>query len=1070
MASDPAMSRPVAAGSIFSVPSGRPFLDCLARAILDGNLPRQGGRPPDPLELSSWTVLLPTRRAARGFNDAFLRVSAERKGSVVDRGHAMLLPRVRAVAESDEDQSLLSGLAGLETLLPGTGDLPAAVSEIERRLVLTRLVMQWSKALRRTDTTDDASSADPDGGMGLVVAAGAATPAQAAALALELGRLMDMVETENVSLSTLATLVPVEFSAHWQSTLDFLKIVLDWWPAYLTECGRIAPADRRNRLILAEAQRYATTPQRAPVIVAGVTGSIPASAALMRAVAALDQGAIVLPGLDQTLDAHGWKAVADHPEHPQFGLAKLISALGQTRDDVAILDGADPTPVAAVRATLLAEALRPASTTEHWRDFAETASKPDINAALDGVIALETASGQDEAEMISLILREALETPGRTAALVSPDRLLARRVAVRLEAWGIRVDDSAGRPFGKTVPGAFLDLVIDTVARRYEPTAVMALLKHPLTRLGLPAFDVRRAARALEIAAFRTIYLGDGMDGIETAIERAALEVETGARRERAVKRLWTEDWQIARELVQHLKVAFAPLDAVFQNRSDHALADLVRAHITTAEALCRLPEELPEPTLWRGEAGLAASTMLTGLLDPNLHAPAIATTDYPDFYRSLVAQEAVRARLPVHPRLSIWGPFEARLQQPDVVILGSLNEGTWPQAADPGPWLNRPMRKHLGLPSPEEAIGYAAHDVTMLLGGARVYLTRAQKIDGVPTVASRWLLRLNALLSGLELKSALKTDQPWLAWAQARDAISQPVQIAAPRPRPPLSLRPRQLSVSEVETMMANPYAIFASRILGLDCLPPLGQQPDASLRGSIVHQALGRFAERFPASLPDDPRAELLRLAEAVLADYTQSPRVAAFWVPRFNRFATWFAETEPGRRDGISRTLAEISGATILTAPAGPFTLKARADRIDVGSTGIIITDYKTGGDVKGLAGHAAKGEAPQLPLEAIIAIAGGFTHVDAGRVAGLRYISASGGEPAGSAVDVKSDDIAALSATAKAGLARLITSFDDANTPYAAIRRARFNYDYDDYAHLARVAEWSGNDDADGEGEA
>lgn len=1063
MASDLAIAYPVPAGSVFTVPPGQPFLECLARAILDGHLPRHGGRPPDPLELAGWTVLLPTRRAARSFHEAFLKVSGERAGTKSAGGRAMLLPRVRAVAEGDEDLSLLSGLASLDTLSPGATDVPAAVSEIERRLVLTRLVMQWSTALRR-------AGAEQDDGTELVTAAGATTPAQAAALALELGRLMDMVETENVSLAALGTLVPEEFSSHWQSTLDFLKVVLEWWPDYLRECGRLSPADRRNRLILAEAQRYAAVSQAAPVIVAGVTGSIPASAVLMRAVASLDQGAIVLPGLDQSLDEDGWAAVDRHPEHPQFGLAKLIAALGQTRKDVAVLNGAAASLQAATRTTLFAEALRPASTTEHWRRFTETASKPTIAAALEGVVALEAASGQDEAELIALILREALEMPGRTAALVSPDRLLARRVAVRLEAWGIRVDDSAGRPFGKTVPGAFLDLVIDAAARRYEPAALVALLKHPLTRLGLSAFDVRRAARALEIGAFRTVYLGEGLDGVDHALDRAGLDVETGVRRGRAVQRLWSEDWQIAGDLVQRLRLAFAPLDKVFQNRSEQALADLVRAHVTSAEALCRLPEELPEPTLWRGEAGLAASTLLTGLLDPDLPAPAIAAKDYPDFYRGLVAGEAVRARLPVHPRLSIWGPFEARLQQPDIVILASLNEGTWPQAADPGPWLNRPMRKTLGLPSPEEAIGYAAHDVSMLLGGGRVFMTRAQKIDGVPTVASRWLLRLDALLDGLGLRHTLKPDQPWLSWARMRDEIASPLRISAPRPTPALELRPRRLSVSDIETLMANPYAIFASRILGLDCLPPLGQQPDTSLRGSIVHQALGRFAERFPEQLPNDPRAELMSLAETVLAAYTQSPRVAAFWVPRFERFAAWFAATEPARREGVVRTFAELNGMMVLEAPAGPFTLKARADRIDAGPRGIVITDYKTGGDVKGLAGRAAKCEAPQLPLEAAIAISGGFAHVASRQVAVLRYISASGGEPAGSAADIKSDDVAALAASAQAGLARLIATFDDPATPYAAIRRARFNYDYDDYAHLARIAEWSGNSDADGEGEA
>lgn len=1042
------MSR-MATSAIFSVPPGRAFLDCLAGAILDGNLPRAGGAVPGPLDLAGWTLLLPTRRAARAFQDAFLRASARRTPGT----RAMLLPRIKPIAEGNEDLTLLTGFAGLDSL--GAADIAPAVSEIERRLVLTNLVMRWSQALH---AASEASRTLNPGG---------STPAQAARLAAELARLMDGIETEGISMDALTTLVPEDFSEHWHKTLHFLQIVREWWPAHLAERGLLSPADRRNRLIRAEAARLAAHPPLHPIIVAGVTGSIPAAAELMRVVAGLPRGAIVLPGLDQSLDDAGWAAIPRHPEHPQFGLAKLLAALGVAREQVAILTGADPSAEGRLRAAIVTEAMRPASTTDNWHAFTASTDAKKLAAGLKGVSVIELANAPEEAEAVALILREAAETPGRTAALVSPDRLLARRVATRLESWGIRVDDSAGRPFAKTVPGTFLDLVIGAAASRFEPAKLMTLLKHPLTRLGLGAFDARRAARALEIAAFRTLYFGHGLDSAETALERAALEVEGGRRRERAAKRLWTEDWNAARDLIQRLRAAFAPLQAAFDVQGPQPLAALVRAHVAVAEAVSRLPDETPEPVLWRGEAGQAASMFFTGLLEDDLPAPEIAANDYADFYRGLVVGETVRSRIPVHPRLSIWGPFEARLQQPDVLILGSLNEGTWPQTADPGPWLNRPMRQQIGLPSPEEAIGYAAHDVSMLFGASTVHITRAQKIDGVPTVPSRWLLRINALLDGAGLRSELNPDKPWRQWAQTRDAIIDPVRIEAPAPRPPIALRPRRLSVSDIETLMANPYAIFASRILKLDCMPGLGLPPDASLRGSITHDALGRFAANHPVSLPVDSRSELLALAGNVLQDYAADPRVAAFWIPRFERFAEWFALTEPGRRDGLERTLAEISGSIVFDGPAGPFTLKARADRIDVAGDHLTITDYKTGANLKTLAAKAAKGEAPQLSLEAAIAAAGGFMHLAAKRVADLRYISASGGEPAGAVTLVKTESVTALAARARAGLERLIAAFDNAATPYAAVRRPGFDYDYDDFAHLARVAEWSADTSDEGE---
>ena len=1033
------------AARVFTVPAGRPFLAAVATAILNGDLPAANGAAPDALALSDITLLLPTRRATRGMQEAFLSAAG---------GRAMTLPQIRPISAGEEDLTLLAGLASPGTLGSDALDLAPAVSEIERRLVLTMLVQRWSETMRRGDP-DAAHLADR------AAAAGASTPAQAAHLASELARLMDMVETENVPLSGLAALVPDEHSEHWQKTLEFLQIITAFWPAYLAEKTLLSPAARRNRAILAEAERLTKAPPAGPVIIAGVTGSVPATVELMRAVAHLPQGAIVLPGLDRHLDEESWDAIATHPEHPQFGFRKLLAALGVARADVATLPGADLTPPLAAREVLIAETMRPSGMTGLWQRYIRDTRVADVQAALANVSLIEAPSAQDEAETVALILREAAETPGRTAALVSPDRLLARRVAVRLEAWGIRVDDSAGRPFAKTPPGTFLDLVIAAVAEDFAPAAVMALLKHPLTRLGLDAFAVRRAARALEIAAFRDVYLGRGLRGIADALTRADENVVAGRRRQTAVRRLWPADWQAAHDLVARLKEAYAPLCDVFAGSAQHALRDVAAAHVAVADAVCRLPEaeerEDGSP-LWRGEAGVAAASFFAGLIDPLLPPLPIAAADYPDLYRSFLVGENVRPRVAVHPRLSIWGPFEARLQQPDVIVLGSLNDGTWPEAADPGPWLNRPMRSELRLPSPEEAIGHAAHDFTSLLGAKRVYLTRAEKIDGVPTVPSRWLMRLQALLAGFGIADALEPEQPWLGWARARDNAIRRQRLQAPEPRPPAALRPRRINVTRVETWLANPYAIFASAILKLDKLPALGADPSAALRGNVVHEVMSRFAQKFPDHLPADAHTELMAIAREVIEDYVDNPRVAAFWVPRFRRFADWFADSEPARRDGVQRVVSEVSGSLVIDAPGGPFTLSARADRIDITANGILITDYKTGsvpGDK-----HIASGMKPQLPLEAAVALGeAGFANVPHAPVIGLRYVRATGAEPPGEDRRVALGDVAALAAEALAKLTQLIARFDDPATPYKALRRARFGYDYDDYAHLARVAEWS-----------
>lgn len=1037
-------------GAVYTVPPGASFLDALAGAIVRGDLPHAGGKPPDPLDLTNSTILVPTRRAERAIGEAFLRAGGT---------SAMLLPRIRPISQGDDERALFSELAS------GTSaddlETAPALEDMQRLLLLTQLVQRWSDAMRRPES-------DPTGEleMGPALSAGARTPAQAANMARELTALMDLVEREGRSLDGIAALVPETFSHHWQQTLDFLQIVTQFWPAVLAERGRLSPKDRDNQLILGQARRLAEMPPADPVIVAGVTGSIPATIELMRAVLDLPQGAIVLPGLDLELDDESWDVIGQHPEHPQFALRKLLDGLGLDRSEVEQLTGAEPPVHLRTRAALISEAMRPTATTGAWHQWVGTVDRNQVADALNGVSLIETPAAQDEAEAIALIMRHVLETPGQTAALITPDRLLARRVAIRLETWGIRIDDSAGRPFAKTTSGAFLELVINCIARNFAPPETMALLKHPLTRLGLSAREARFAAYALEHAAFRRFYLGDGIPGIKAALEKARFDKDGQSR---SAQRLWDEDWDRAGTLIDLLAKAFEPLLQVFADSSPKPLADLAEAHLASALALSRLPDEEREASrgepLFAGEAGQSTALFFEKLRASGNDAPEVAAADYPDLYRSLIQGINVVAKVPPHPRLSIWGPLEARLLRVDVTILGSLNDGTWPDAADPGPWLNRPMRAALDLPQPEEAIGRAAHDFTSFLGGPKVILTRARKVDGVPSIPSRWLLRLKALVSGLDLTDCLEPSEPWLAWARARDSAPPRAPALPPRPTPPVEARPRRMSVSGVERWISNPYAIFARDILRLTPLQLLGAEPDAALRGAVIHEAMSRFAKAYPESLPEEPERELFAIAQDVMREHVSHPRIAAFWLPRFERFAEWFGQTEPQRRNGLQRTLAEVSGELTFDSPGGPFRLTARADRLDLTDNGLAITDYKTGAPPNDAA--VKSNVRPQLPLEAAIAMEGGFIGVREREVSLLRYIRASGGEPPGEERIIKTDDVAALADEALAGLKRLVAGYDHPETAYAAVRRGAFSYDYDDYAQLARVAEWGQAGDAEGE---
>jgi double-strand break repair protein AddB len=1018
---------------LYTIPPTAPFLTTLARALLAGELPLPGGSKPGPLALPLTTLYLPTRRAARALREAFLFEAG---------GEALLLPRIRALGDPDEEASIIFGADDAEgDALDGVAGAPA-IDKLPRRLALMRLIIAWGRTLRADSIADPLGPVPPG-----------ATMAQASYLAADLARLMDFIESEEIDLAAIEGIVPEDLAGHWQLTVDFLRIVTEHWPQYLRDNGVVSPVARRNILMAREAERLAAGSPH-PVIAAGSTGTVPATARLLQVIASLPSGAVVLPGLDVDLDDESWASFADHPEHPQAGMAELLRKLGVTRRDVAYVPGSEPNAAGGARLNFVSETFRPAETTEHWESFIEAeaqAGQAHLAKALDGIRLVVAPTAHDEAEAIALILKSCIEEPGKTAALVTPDRVLARRVRARLKQYALDVDDSAGLPVARTVPGAFLDLVLGAAETSFAPPALMALLKHPLALLDRTAGDIRKAARALERGAFRDVYVGQGLAGA-----RDGLKTPKDESKRRRLE-LTNEEYDAALTLVKDLESAFAPLTQLFLRPSPHTTAQLAKAHVQTAEALAR-DAEGSSSRLWQSEAGEALTVLLAELIDTGA-ALAMQAADYPPFYRSLLAGQVVRPRSVAYPRLFIWGPLEARLQQPDVMVLGSLNEGVWPRPQEAGPWLSRRMRETLGLAPPERFTGLSAHDFAQGLGAPSVCLTRAVKVDGVPTVPSRWLQRLLALVKAAKLEAVIEPKEPWVAWARARDRVDEFKPVEPPTPRPPAEARPRRLSVTRIERWIANPYEIFARDILGLESLKPLGTEPDPALRGSIVHRALHDFAAAYPDSLPPDIKAELTRFAEAHFSALGGSPRVEAFWRPHFQRFARWFALTEPARRAGMVRTHTELRGALDLAIT--DFTLTARADRINMGEDGTVtIYDYKTG--KAPLAAHVEKLFAPQLPLEAAMAEGGGFADLGPRVVKDLRYIEASGRHDGGEERAAANATAQALASKALADLKRLVERYADPAMAYEVKRRkgAAFAsvYRYDEYEHLARVQEW------------
>jgi ATP-dependent helicase/nuclease subunit B len=973
--------------AIATIPPNLPFLEALAAWWLHECAAR--GTPED---VADAFFLLPTRRAARGLTDAFLRQSG---------GAPLLLPRIAAFGGVDEAPLALAGALWLEPAVP-----------VARRLaVLARLIL----ALRGRH--------------------GAPTLVDRAWLLAEaLADLLDEAARSEIDLAArLPDAAGRDFAAHWQVTVEFLRIITEAWPAWLAEEGLCDVAARQIALLDAQSAAWQAVPPSVPVIAAGTTAAIPAVARLLRVVSRLPRGQLVLPGLDTGLDAASWDALSD--THPQASLRALLTTLGVRRDDVAVWHS-HPAVAPPARVDALRLALLPAGSLNLWHDR----SAPDPA----GLRLLDPADQQEEAASIALLLRGALEQPGATAALVTPDRALAQRVTAELLRFGVVADDSAGEKLAETPPSVLLRLLATAVAEQLRPVPLLALLKHPLVAAGLSPAACRRAARTLEHAALRGPMPAPGVSGLRATPANAAF--------------------------LDRLEGCLGPVLALGSQPVDAEIA--LRALLTAAEALAGTDVAPGAALLWRDEEGEALASAMTTLLAAFADLPPVSVADLPALLNAALAGIAVRSRRALrgrdgaeHPRVFIYGLLEARLQSADLVILGGLVEGVWPPQTDPGPWMNRAMRAAVGLPSPEQRIGLAAHDfVSAACAGRTAVLSAPRRRDRAPAVPSRWLERLQALLGPARLAA-----HPATFWARALDRPDgAPQPVGAPMPRPPVALRPRRLRVTEIETWLRDPYAIYARHVLRLQKLKPLEESADAADYGTIVHAGMHRFYQQFGEAWPADATARLRACMDAALDDAHMRPALAAWWRPRLHRIADWVAEAEATRRAALGRPrriVSEYDGSWQFDAPEGPFQLRGRADRIErLFDGGIAILDYKTGAPPSKR--DVEEGRAPQLPLEGAMVAAGAFGAAVTGTATDLTYWHISGGFHAGEAKPLfrgNAAQIADIIRQAEAALRDLVAAFDNPARAYLSQPHPGSAPRFSDYARLARVAEWAGAED-------
>jgi ATP-dependent helicase/nuclease subunit B len=919
-------------------------------------------------------------------------------------GAPLLLPRIVALGGLDETPLALAGAL----------DLADAVAAPRRLAVLSRLILAMGGRHGAPVTAD-----------------------RAWLLAAELASLMDEAARAEIDLAeALPRAVGQEFAAHWNVTLEFLLIVTRHWPDWLAEEGLTDAVARQIALLDAQAAEWEARPPAHPVIAAGTTGGIPAVARLLTVVAGLPAGQVVLPGLDLALDEASWDALED--SHPQAGLRRLLAGMGATRADVAAWD-IHPALSPGARVDALRLALLPGVSLGQWR---EVPLAPDPAMAV-----LDAADQQEEAQAVALVLREALESQaGGRVALVTPDRGLAQRVTAELLRFGVVADDSAGERLSDTPPAVFLRLLADAASEQWRPVPLLALLKHPVCAAGLSPAQCRAEARHLELAALRGPAPPPGLGGL----------------------RLGDADGLF----LDRLESCLAPLLSLPPVAAPDAM---LRALLMAAEAMAATDAREGATLLWQGEDGEALAELAAALLEAFADLPPQAMAVLPPLLDAALAGVAVNSRRALrgrddagqeHPRVFIWGLLEARLQAADTLVLGGLTEGVWPPVAEPGPWMNRAMRRLVGLPSPEEAVGLAAHDfVSCACAGRRVVLSAPRRRDRAPAVPSRWLSRLEGFFLG---SGAALPVHPAAHWARQLDRPDgAAVPVAPPAPSPAVALRPRRLSVTEIETWLRDPYAIYAKHVLGLRKLKPIEESADAADYGRIVHDALQRFHGQFGTAWPADAPRQLTLCMDAALLQAGMRPALAAWWRPRLHRIAAWVAETEVARRAAYRVVLirSEQAGKWAFAAPAGDFTLIGRADRIErMVDGGIAILDYKTGAPPSQKA--VEDGLAPQLTLEAAMVAEGAFGDDLAGRAVDLTYWQISGGYLPGRVRQLFRGDaarVAEAAALAAEKLCALVAAFDEEGRAYLSQPHPGSAPRFSDHAHLARVAEWAALDE-------
>lgn len=906
---------------------------------------------------SRTVMLVPNRRSCQVMRQALL---AELKVE------AALLPCILPLAEVGNELITLIGSAALELL----DSIPPAMDVAQHRYLLASYVEAFERGRM-----------------------GGSTLEHTLALTDSLLELQERAARHGITLTqqNIRPLLHADFAEHWKQSLEFLAILTDHWPAIEEESGFTTTAAREVRLMEALATHWQQSPADYPVFAIGSSASQPATATLLTTIAELPQGAVILPGIDPSIALEDWHAVT--AGHPLFHLKQFLDRWPLMPAQITALAPATP--------NLWLEALAPAEIIPHWR----TRPMPRHEA----LHLIPCAHAEEEARVISLLLRERLEEQGAQIALITPDEGLMTRVAKQMQRYGIRIDRMSSGTLANTETGSLWANLTSCLSAPESPMLLRQLLHHPLL------------AFAPELLA--------GLEAGWHGINR-------------------TRCGQLPRHaaaLASHLQ--YASLKNFVQQLADAAGKEQPASawvqHVTTLLSLIN--------TSQNGEGAEAVEAELGRISYADRFGPLSAHS-----FRALITERLATPRrdigLRTHPRIHLLTPVEARLQHFDRVILANMQDSIWPGLSPANPWLNLAAEKALGLPTPEEKISLMAHDVLMLGSGRDVFLTYPKRAGGSPVSRSRFIERIVTLLAAHGINEKAITSEHYVRWAAMRHVADYAPEPAA-MPKPAREQRPRRLKVTSIEKLFTDPYAIYAEYVLGLAALKDIDATPEPSDFGNLAHKAAERLAKHWDEKGQSATQAELEAIAQTSLRELSERPNIDIFWRRRLVDGLRFIDTEEAKRRAQLTSVTCEdtIEGAIAL-ADGESLTLHGRIDRVEYAASGTRIIDHKTG-DIASEK-DIRSGKAPQLLAYALLM----RLHEEAVETVEYWALPKRGEIGEVRSVQPDAEEMAAL----KANLCAAFEQMLDANIPLLAkpfigTPDQKLGTDYDG---ISRYDEWAG----------